>query len=144
VGVTVKDVASAAGVSQATAARALGDYGYVSPAARRRIEEAARELGYRRHAVARALASNVTHTIGLVVSDIENPFFAAAARALSDVLEPEGYTLLLANSDEDLEREERLVEAFRGRRVDGLVVVPSVASKTPHLADAAAAGRSMS
>jgi LacI family transcriptional regulator len=140
VGVTVKDVASAAGVSQATAARALGDYGYVSPAARRRIEDAARELGYRRHAVARALASNVTHTIGLVVSDIENPFFAAAARALSDVLEPEGYTLLLANSDEDLEREERLVEAFRGRRVDGLVVVPSVASKTPHLADAAAAG----
>jgi LacI family transcriptional regulator len=138
--VTVKDVAQAAGVSQATAARALGGYGYVSPQARRAIEQSARELGYRRHAVARALASNVTQTVGLVVSDIENPFFAAAARGLSDALEPAGYTMLLANSDEDLEREERLVEAFRARRVDGLVVVPSIATRTPHLADLVAAG----
>lgn len=133
--VTVKEVAQAAGVSQATAARALGGYGYVSPRARRVIEEAAQVLGYRPHAVAQALASNVTHTVGLVVSDIENPFFAAVARGLSDVLEAEGYTILLANSDEDLEREERLVETFRARRVDGLVVAPSVASSLPHLAD---------
>jgi LacI family transcriptional regulator, galactose operon repressor len=134
-GVTVKDVAQAAGVSQATAARALGGYGYVSATSRRVIEDAARSLGYRRHAVAQALASNVTHTVGLVVSDIENPFFAAVARGLSDVLEAESYTILLANSDEDLEREERLVEAFRSRRVDGLAVAPSVGSSIPHLAD---------
>lgn len=134
-GVTVKDVAQAAGVSQATAARALGGYGYVSAPSRRAIEDAARRLGYRRHAVAQALASNVTHTVGLVVSDIENPFFAAVARGLSDVLEAEDYTILLANSDEDLEREERLVEAFRSRRVDGLAVAPSVGSSIPHLTD---------
>jgi LacI family transcriptional regulator, galactose operon repressor len=139
-GVTVKDVAHAAGVSQATAARALGRYGYVSAASRKAIEDAARSLGYRRHAVAQALASNVTHTVGLVVSDIENPFFAAVARGLSDVLEAEGYTILLANSDEDLEREERLVEAFRSRRVDGLAVAPSVTSATPHLTDLTTAG----
>lgn len=138
-GVTVKDVAHAAGVSQATAARALGGYGYVSATSRRAIEDAARNLGYRRHAVAQALASNVTHTVGLVVSDIENPFFAAVARGLSDVLEADGYTILLANSDEDLEREERLVEAFRSRRVDGLAVAPSVGSSIPHLADLVAA-----
>jgi LacI family transcriptional regulator, galactose operon repressor len=140
VGVTVKDVAQAAGVSQATAARALGGYGYVSAASRRAIEDAARSLGYRRHALAQALASNVTHTVGLVVSDIENPFFAAVARGLSDVLEAEGYTILLANSDEDLEREERLVETFRARRVDGLAVAPSVASAIPHLTDLVSAG----
>ncbi len=139
-GLTVKDVAQAAGVSQATAARALGEYGYVSPGARRAIEDAARRLGYRRHAVARALASNVTHTAGLIVGDIENPFFAAAARGLADVLEEAGYTILLANSDEDLEREARLVEAFRARRVDGLVVAPSVGTLTPHLTDLVAAG----
>jgi LacI family transcriptional regulator len=139
-GVTVKDVAQAAGVSQATAARALGGYGYVSATSRRAIEDAARNLGYRRHAVAQALASNVTHTVGLVVSDIENPFFAAVARGLSDVLEAEGYTILLGNSDEDLEREERLVEAFRSRRVDGLAVAPSVGSSIPHLADLVSAG----
>jgi LacI family transcriptional regulator len=140
VGVTVKEVAQAAGVSQATAARALGGYGYVSPAARRVIEEAATQLGYRPHAVAQALASKVTYTVGLLVGDIENPFFAAVARGLSDVLEPEGYTILLANSDEDLEREERLVETFRARRVDGLVVAPSVATAIPHLADLVSAG----
>jgi LacI family transcriptional regulator len=140
VGVTVKDVAHAAGVSQATAARALGGYGYVSPHSRRLIEEKARELGYRRHAVARALASRVTHTVGLIVSDIENSFFAAAARGLSDALEPAGYTILLANSDEDLEREERLVEAFRTRRADGLVLVPASSSKRPHLVDLVDAG----
>jgi LacI family transcriptional regulator len=140
VSVTFKDVARAAGVSQATAARALGGYGYVSAARRRAIEEAAQALGYRRHAVARALASYITHTVGLVVGDIENPFFATAVRGLSDVLEPAGYTILLANSDEDLEREQRLVEAFRSRRVDGLVVAPSVSSSTPHLADLVAAG----
>src|SRR3989442_7812145 len=128
-----------AGVSQATAARALGGYGYVSPTARRVIEDAARSMGYRRHAVARALASNVTHTVGLVVSDIENPFFATAARALSDTLESEGYTILLANSDEDLEREERLVEAFRAPRVDGLLFVASSSARTPPPADLAGA-----
>ena len=138
-GVTVKEVAQAAGVSQATAARALGGYGYVSPHARRSIEQAARKLGYRTHAVAQALASNVTHTVGLVVGDIENPFFAAAARGLSDVLEQEGYTILFANSDEDLEREQRLVETFRSRRVDGLAIAPSVSTANRHLAELVAA-----
>ncbi len=139
-GVTVKQVAQAAGVSQATAARALGGYGYVSPTARSAIEFAAQELGYRPHALAQALASSVTRTVGLVVSDIENPFFAAAARGLSDVLEDDGYTILLANSDEDLEREARLVETFWARRVDGLVITPAVGTATPHLKELVQAG----
>ncbi len=122
---TVRDVARAAGVSQAAAARALGGYGYTSPALRARVQENARRLGYTPNGVARALASKATHTIGLVVGDIDNPFFAAAARGLSDVLESEGYTVLLSNADEDEEREQRAVRALRARRVDGLVVVPT-------------------
>ena len=123
--VTLKDVARAAGVSQATAARALGGYGYASATARRRVQESAGRLGYTPNAVARALVSNATLTVGLVVGDIENPFFAAVARGLSDVLEAAGYTVLLANADEDPERERRALRALRSRRVDGLAVVPA-------------------
>ncbi len=123
--VTVRDVARAAGVSQATAARVLGDYGYASAGVRTRVHESARRLGYTPNGVARALVSRATHTVGLVVGDIDNPFFAAAARGLSDMLDAAGYTVLLANADEDSERERRAIDALRRRRVDGLVVVPA-------------------
>ena len=117
--VTIHDVARLARVSQATAGRALGGYGYVGAQARARVEAAARTLGYVPNSVARALASGVSGVIGLVVGDIENPFFAAAARGLADVVEARGYTVLLANSDEDEEREQAAVAALRappGRR----------------------------
>jgi LacI family transcriptional regulator len=122
---TIRDVAREAGVSPATAARALAGYGHVSAAARDRVEQAAAAIGYRPNVVARALVSGATQTVGLVVGDIENPFFATAARGLADVLERRGYTLLLANSDEDAGREQRSVEALLARRVDALVVVPA-------------------
>jgi len=131
--VTIRDVAARAAVSQATAARALGGYGYVSSGARRAVLAAAAELGYRPNAVAKALVSGSTRTIGLIVGDIENPFFAAAARGLADVVEDEGYTLLLANSDEDLERERRAVDVFRTQLVDGLVVAPVSGNDGTHL-----------
>lgn len=124
---TVSDVAERAGVSFATAARALGGYGYVGAKSREKVEAAARELGYRQNDVARALASGSTRTVGLVIGDIENPFFATVSRGLADVLEGEGYTLLLANSDEDAAREARSIAALSSR-VDGLVVAPAVSS----------------
>jgi LacI family transcriptional regulator len=122
---TIRDVARAAGVSSATAARALAGYGYASTDTRERVRRAADRLGYRPNAVARSLVSGSTMTLGLVVGDIENPFFAAAARGIADVAEARGYTLLLANSDEDITRERAAVDALRSRQVDGLVVVPS-------------------
>jgi LacI family transcriptional regulator len=133
--VTVKDVARAAGVSQATAARVLGDYGYASEAARRRVESSARRLGYTPNHVARALVSRATETVGLVVGDIDNPFFAAVARGLSDVVERRGYTLLLANADEDPDRERRALRALRSKRVDGMVVVPAPRADPASFAD---------
>jgi LacI family transcriptional regulator len=124
---TVADVAKVAGVSFATAARALGGYGHVSAKARERVDAAAAELGYTRNDVARALASGSTRSVGLVVGDIENPFFATVSRGVADVLEPEGYTLLLANSDEDPVREARAVAALRSQ-VDGLLVAPAAST----------------
>jgi LacI family transcriptional regulator len=138
--VTIRDVARAAGVSTATAARALGGYGHASPAARRKVNESARELGYRPNVVARALVSRATTTVGLVVGDIENPFFAAAARGLADVMDAHGYTVLLANADEDAGRERRAVDALRARQVDGMVVVPAPGASPEHLAELVAAG----
>ena len=138
--VTIRDVAREAGVSQATAARALAGYGYVSGRARERVQAAAERLGYRPHHVARALASGSTMTVGLVVGDIENPFFAGAARGLADVLAEQDYTLLLANSDEDLEEERLAVEALLARHVDGLVVVPTSPESRTHLAPLVGAG----
>ncbi len=137
--VTIRDVGELAGVSQATAARVLGGYGPASPAVRAKVEAAAERLGYVPNSVARALASGLTHAVGLVVGDIENPFFGAAARSMSDALEERGHTVLLTNSDEDLDRERRAVETLRARQVDALVVAPSANGTTPHLTAAAAA-----
>lgn len=123
--VTVKDVAAAAGVSVATAARVLGDYGYTSEAARKRVRDAAAGLGYVPNRVARALSSGLSGVVGLVVGDIDNPFFSAAARGVSDVLEQAGFTVIIANSDEDHERELRMIEALRSRQTDGLIVAPA-------------------
>ena len=137
--VTVRDVAEAAGVSQATAARALGGYGYASGSARERVFESARLLGYTPNAVARALVSNATMTVGVVVGDIDNPFFATAARGLTDVFDGRGYTVLLANADEDHEREGRVLDALRSRRVDGLVVVPAPGAELDQIVSLGAA-----
>src|SRR3954451_4724676 len=124
---TVPDVAKAAGVSFATAARALGGYGHVSAKARAKVDAAAAELGYRRNDVARALASGSTRSVGLVVGDVENPFFATVSRGVADALEPAGYTLLLANSDEDPAREARAIDVLR-TQVDGLLVAPAAST----------------
>jgi LacI family transcriptional regulator len=138
---TIRDVARVAGVSQATAARALAGYGYVSATTRGRVRQAAATIGYSPNVLARSLASGATHTIGLVVGDIENPFFAGAARGLADVLERDGYTLLLANSDEDAAREQRAVSALHARQVDGLAVVPSPGDDGEQLAAILREGR---
>lgn len=123
--VTLQDVADLAGVSQATAGRALGGYGSISDDARSQVEKAAAALGYRTNAVARALASGTTKSIGLVIGDIENPFFATVARGLSDVVQDAGYTVVLANADENWDLESRALEVLETRSVDGMVVAPA-------------------
>lgn len=138
--VTIREVARQAGVSQATAARALGGYGYVGDDARQRVLSAAHSLGYLPNNAARTLASGTSNIIGLVAGDIENSFFATAARGLADVVEEFGYTLIIANSDEDIVRERRAVDSLRANRVDGLVVAPANSSDGAHLAEASGAG----
>jgi LacI family transcriptional regulator len=138
---TISDIAKASGVSQATAARALGNYASVSEKSRRQVLAAARSLGYHRNELAAALVAGSTRTVGLVVGDIENPFFASVVRGLTDVVEVEGHTVLLANSDEDVDRESHAIDTLRSRQVDGLVVATAATTELGHLERAAAAGR---
>jgi LacI family transcriptional regulator len=137
---TIFDVAAAAGVSKATAARALGGYGAVSPAVRERVAAAAERLGYRRNSVARSMITGRSHTIGLVMADIENPFFARVARGIADVAHASGYEVLLVNSDEDPATERASVRVLYEKRVDGLIVAPASADEGAHLAEIAALG----
>jgi LacI family transcriptional regulator len=132
--VTLKDVARRAGVSTATAGRVLGGYGYSSAESRRKVLRAARELGYRVDAVARSLATGRTNAIGLVVADIENPFFAEAARGVSDVAAEHGNTVILANTDEDVGKEETAITVLLEKRVDGLIVTPASSEHQENLA----------
>ncbi|MET8564104.1 LacI family DNA-binding transcriptional regulator [Streptomyces flaveolus] len=137
--VTIPDVARHAGVGQATAARVLGGYGSASAATRERVLAAAAELGYSTNAVARSMISGRTDTLGVVVADVENAYFARAVRGIADVAAKAGLQAILANSDEDSEKEKAAVQLFIERRVDGLVVAPA-ATDDEHLARAVSAG----
>lgn len=117
------DVARAAGVSLATASRALSEPGMVRDDTRGRVEEAAAMLGYVPHGAARALATRRTRTIGAVFPPVDNPIFAGATHALAQELAAAGYTLLLASYDYDLDAELAATRALVERGADGLVLV---------------------
>ena len=131
--VTIKDVAKRASVSPATVSRVVGNYGYVSDKNRRKILAAVQELGYRPNTIARSMVTKSTHTIGFVVTDITNPFFAQLARGVEAITWRNGYTLVLANTDEDVAHERAIISAFQEKWVDAFIVVPASSKKAPHL-----------
>lgn len=137
---TIQDVADLAGVSVAAAGRALGGYGSVRAEVRERVVAAAKELGYRSNPLARSMITGITHTLGLVVADIENPFFARVARGVADVAHRAGYEVLLVNSDEDLVTEQAAVRTLFDKRVDGLIVAPASDQRGTHLQEAVSGG----
>jgi LacI family transcriptional regulator len=120
--VTVADVARAAGVSKATAARVLGGYGTVSDKARSLVFEAAASLDYRPNELARSMTTGRSGAIGVVVGDIENPFFSSAVRGITDVARMAGFTVILTNSGEDINAEKAAVKTLLAKQVDGLIV----------------------
>lgn len=120
---TLADVARVAGVSLATASRALSEPGLVREKTVVRVREAAAKLGYVPHGAARALATRRTRTIGAVFPPVENPIFASATHALAQALAAEGYTLLLASHEYDMDGELAATRALLERGVDGMVLV---------------------
>ncbi|BAS27881.1 LacI family DNA-binding transcriptional regulator [Limnochorda pilosa] len=119
---TIKDVARAAGVSPSTVSRVVRNSGYVSEEARAAVLAAVERLDYHPNAVARSMTQQRTHTIGVVISDIANPFFPSVVRGMDDVAQSNGYKLIVCNSDEDPAKERDFVRVLLSRQVDGLIV----------------------
>jgi LacI family transcriptional regulator len=122
---TLRDVAKRAGLSAATVSRALAGAPYVDAETRRRALRAARELGYRPNALARALRVQATKTIGLIIPDIRNDFYAECATVLQGALEERDYRLMLCISNGDPAHDRSYLRTLVEHRVDGIVHVPS-------------------
>jgi DNA-binding LacI/PurR family transcriptional regulator len=126
----MRDVATAAGVSLMTVSRVVNGEPGVQPETAARVERAIRRLGYQRDDAARQLRrrDKPTQTIGLIVDDIANPFFATLARAVEDAARLRSCVVLIGSSNDSIEREREVIGAFSARRVDGVILVPAAGS----------------
>lgn len=119
---TLSDVAEAAGVTLSTASRSInGAYG-VHPKTRERVLAAAELLQYKPNRVARGLATGQSHSLGLIVSDIRNPYFAEVARGVQDAAFEAGRDVILCNTDLDVEKHLRFFDSLLEKRVDGVIM----------------------
>lgn len=125
---TIRDVAEKAGVSTATVSRVISGAEKVSQPLIKQVNRAIDELKYRPSRVARNLRVRKANTVGLLVSDIQNPFFTSIMRGIQDTLLAQGYVLLAANSDEDEEQERIHIETLLAEEVAGIILAPASAS----------------
>ncbi|WP_205571307.1 LacI family DNA-binding transcriptional regulator [Streptomyces sp. YIM 130001] len=133
----MRDVAARAGVSAMTVSRVLKGSGRVGDSTRQRVLDAVSDLGYRRNETARNLRlGRQSGLVGLVVTNLANPFYAQLALGAEEVVQEHGLRLVLGNTAERLAREQDLVQDLVARRVNGLIVVPS-GSDQRHLSPAA-------
>ena len=120
--VTIKDVAALAGVSFATVSRALDDRPEISRETKEKVRSACMQLGYVPNAAARGLTGQSTHTIGVIVPDISNPYFAGMATAIEQRAAERGYRVLLSNSMRIQEQELKGIDGFLSRQIDGVII----------------------
>jgi len=127
--VTMDDVAKLSGVSKTTVSRIINNIpNRTSEETKKRVLKTIDELGYFPNQVAASLKRTTTNTIGMILGDIENPFFAVMVKGIEGVLQRSGYSLILANSNYDLEREAELLKILVSKQVDGILIAPSGAS----------------
>ena len=123
-GVTLQDIADRAKVSPATVSLSLNNSQLVNEDTKKRIKELARSMGYAPNVHAQRLASRRSHTVGLIVPDIENAYYARLVRIIDQSVRERGYHLVLALSQNDLAVEKSLLEYFAWLRVEGLLIAP--------------------
>lgn len=121
---TIKDVAALAGVSFATVSRVLDDHPDISQETKEKVRAACAQLGYVPNSAARGLTGQSTHTIGVVVPDVSNPYFSDMATAIEQAAAEQGYRMLLSNSMRDTRQELQAIEGFLCRRIDGILISP--------------------
>mgnify|MGYP001485598435 FL=1 len=122
---TITDVAREARVSASTVSHVIDETRYVSDEVKQRVHAAMEALNYQPNVIARSLRTRETLTVGVVVSDVTNPFFTSIVRAIEDEVLKQGYSIILCDTDEKPEREQAYLRLLMGRRVDGLIVAPS-------------------
>ena len=139
--ISITDIAAAAGVSPSTVSRALQDHPRISPARRQAIQALAQQMGYRPSQVARSLVTGRTRTLGVVITDVTDPFVAEVMKGAELASRESGYTLLFASSDRDPDREIEALRLLLDRQVDGMIVISGRAgSRYAELRSAGEAG----
>ncbi len=128
---TIRDVAAYARVSPSTVSHVLNGTRFVDPGTEGRVRAAIEALGYRPNSVARSLRRRTTGTIGLLVPDISNPFFADVARSIEDAGFSEGYNVILCNSDGSETKEIAYIDVLLSKQVDGLILISSGSRPDP-------------
>ena len=122
---SIKEVADAAGVSTATVSRVLADKPHVRPEIRERVLAAVETLNYRPNRVARSLRVQQSNTIGLIVADIQNPFFTSVSRAVEDTAYKRGLSVFLCNTDENSDKEAMYLNLMLDENVAGVILAPT-------------------
>ena len=122
---SIKDVAEAAGVSTATVSRVLSDKPHVRPEIRERVLAVVENLNYRPNRVARSLRVRKSNIIGLIVSDVQNPFFTAVSRAVEDSAYEQGLSVFLCNADDTPKKEKMYLDLMRDENVAGVILSPT-------------------
>lgn len=123
--VSIEDIAQAAGVSHATVSRALRDSGRISPAVRATVQRLAQEMGYTPNAVAQSLKGQRTHTVGLVVTSIADPFYGRLTRGVDEGARQADMDVFLGISHNNADEEMAVIESFQRRRVEGIITASS-------------------
>src|ERR1700751_379144 len=117
----LSDLARQLNISTATVSRAISRPEVVAPATRKRVLEVVHRSGYHMNGIARSLRTQSTRTIGIIVSDIRNPFSSSIGKSVEDVARVNGYTVLICNADETGQNEEVALQLFIERQVSGVI-----------------------
>lgn len=125
--VTINDIAKAAGVSRATVSRVLNDSGYVKDETRQKILKAIKELNYTPSAIARSLSTSKTNTIGVIVPEINNPFFGEIIKGISQIADEHNLNIILCDTDENMEKELKALKLLKEQRIQGIIITPTSA-----------------
>jgi LacI family transcriptional regulator len=130
---SIYDVARESGVSVFTVSAVVNNKSHVRKGLREKVQRAIQKLNYRPNLLARSLAKQKTHTIGMIVPDISNPFFPLVVRGAEDAAQKHGYSLLLCNSDDSPQKEENAIDVLLSKRVDGILLTKAAGNFSPSL-----------
>ncbi|MCL5772183.1 MAG: LacI family transcriptional regulator [Actinobacteria bacterium] len=123
-GTRIKDIARELGISESTVSRALSDHPKISNSTKEEVRQAANELNYQPDLIAKSLKLKQTKTIGVIISDITNPFYPEIIKGAEDVANKNSLNIFLCNSDYNRERQQNYLKVLAGKRVDGIIISP--------------------